>query len=259
MTDPKRLSSTSDSEIERALLRAARAPAPEGARDRALLVASAASAASAAVAASSLAVGGLTAGNAAAGLKISSLAVLKWVGFLSLASAGVAAGAVVVRHVHRAATAPTPSMEALYPGLRASARGLEESRLAVSAPAAAPEVAQAPSSHTATSPSVAPTRSTSKTGDPGGSTVPAELAMLERARAAMKAGELSGALSILDSYIDRFPHGAMAPEAAVLRIETLLRAGDRPAATRFANAFLALAPHSPYAARIQSLFATSSP
>jgi outer membrane protein assembly factor BamD (BamD/ComL family) len=83
--------------------------------------------------------------------------------------------------------------------------------------------------------------------------------MLERARAAMNAGELSRALSILDGYIDRFPHGAMAPEAAVLRIETLLKAGDRAAATRFANAFLAIAPHSPYAARVQSLLAASNP
>ena len=75
----------------------------------------------------------------------------------------------------------------------------------------------------------------------------------------MNAGELSRALSILDTYIDRFPRGSMAPEAAVLRIETLLKAGDRNAATRFANAFLAVAPHSPYAARVQSLLAGSNP
>jgi outer membrane protein assembly factor BamD (BamD/ComL family) len=79
--------------------------------------------------------------------------------------------------------------------------------------------------------------------------------MLERARAAMGSGELARALSILDGYAVRYARGAMAPEAAVLRIETLVKMGDRPAATRFANAFLAREPHSPYASRIQSLIA----
>jgi outer membrane protein assembly factor BamD (BamD/ComL family) len=73
------------------------------------------------------------------------------------------------------------------------------------------------------------------------------------------AGEPARALAILDGYTARFPRGAMAPEATVLRIEALVKAGDRPAATRVADAFLATAPTSPYATRIQSLLTTANP
>jgi outer membrane protein assembly factor BamD (BamD/ComL family) len=89
--------------------------------------------------------------------------------------------------------------------------------------------------------------------------LPAEIALLDQARGAVAAGEPARALAILDGYTVRFPRGAMAPEATVLRIEALVKAGDRPAATRFADAFLATAPTSPYTTRIQSLLTTANP
>jgi hypothetical protein len=86
-----------------------------------------------------------------------------------------------------------------------------------------------------------------------------ELSWLEGARAAISSGNPAGALSLLDRYAARFPHGAMAPEASVLRIEALLNAGDRPAAERAAAAFLAADARSPYAARVRSLLGKPNP
>jgi outer membrane protein assembly factor BamD (BamD/ComL family) len=82
--------------------------------------------------------------------------------------------------------------------------------------------------------------------------------MLERARAAMTSGNPALALSLLDTYTDRFPHPAMLPEATVLRIEALTKAGDPAAARRAADAFLATYPASPYADRIRTLLGASN-
>jgi hypothetical protein len=248
MTDPKRLLVTCDGDLERMLLRAGRAVAPEGARERALLAASAALAASGAAAA-----GGLAMGNAAAGLKVSSLAALKWVGVLGLAGAGVVTGAAAIRHVQRIAASQSLAPSVVASGSKAAPRGRVES-MPLTPSTSVLELAPTAPSRAPTASPLATARSVPKAGD---STLPAELATLERARAALGAGEFARALSILDGYIDRFPHGAMAPEAAVLRIETLLKAGDRASATRFANAFLAIEPRSPYAARIRSLLASN--
>jgi len=91
------------------------------------------------------------------------------------------------------------------------------------------------------------------------SSMPSELAALQQARAALGAGDPARALSMLDAYGARFPHGAMTQEAAVLRIEALVRAGDRPAAQRAADAYRRAYPQSPYLDRIRSLLGTTNP
>jgi hypothetical protein len=257
MNDPKRLTSASENNLERILLRAARVEAPSGAKERALL------AVSAALAASSVTAGVASASPVAASAKAASVAALKWMGVLSLTGASAVTGAVVL---HRAlASAPHASVAATVSSrgqpaeMRATAT--ETVSTAATLPTARESLAPAPT-HPASAAATATTRSSLRSTEPGAptaSTLPVELALLERARAAMGAGELTRALSLLDGYAIRYPRGAMAPEAAVLRIETLVKTGDRPAATRFANAFLATAPHSPYAARIQSLLAAPSP
>ena len=83
--------------------------------------------------------------------------------------------------------------------------------------------------------------------------------MLEGARGALAAGDAAGCLSMLNRYAERFPRGSMAPEGTMLRIEALVNAGDRDAARRFADAYLASDPDSPYAARVRSLLETSDP
>jgi len=94
---------------------------------------------------------------------------------------------------------------------------------------------------------------------PIGSRLHAELETIDQARAALHSGDTRRALGLLDQYEGRFPRGAMAPEAAVLRIEVLVKGGDRLGAKRVADAFLKSNPESPYAPRIQWLLSTSIP
>jgi len=80
-----------------------------------------------------------------------------------------------------------------------------------------------------------------------------EVAALDRARAALAAGNTAGALRQVDEYESQFPRGALAQEATALRIEVLLQQGNRDAAVRLADRFLASNPKSPYAARSRLL------
>jgi hypothetical protein len=89
------------------------------------------------------------------------------------------------------------------------------------------------------------------TGSPA--TFPDELATLDSARHAIDAGDAARALSILDGYAQRFAAGVMGQEASILRVEALVKAGDRSAAERAADEFLRKNPTTPYAARVRSL------
>lgn len=80
-----------------------------------------------------------------------------------------------------------------------------------------------------------------------------EVAALDRARDALAAGNVAGALRQVDEYESQFPRGALAQEATALRIEALLQQGNRDAAARLADRFLASNPKSPHAARIRLL------
>jgi hypothetical protein len=257
MNDPKRLSASDDA-VERTLLRAGRVVAPPGSKERALMMATGALGASGAV------VGGAAAGKGTVfGLaKAGSIASLKWFGIVSLTGIGLTASAVIVHEV-RESRAPTlavvredkrPAARRALPRL-ASAPRTDEGW----APAPIDPLTLSPSSDVLPAPPP-PARiaaaAIEDAGAPSASTVPTELAMLDQVRAALTAGDPARSLSILERYADRFPHGSMAPEATMLRIEALLKAGDRSAATRFADSFLESEPDSPYAARVRSLLET---
>jgi outer membrane protein assembly factor BamD (BamD/ComL family) len=83
-----------------------------------------------------------------------------------------------------------------------------------------------------------------------------ELALLDGARSAVRAGQSARALTVLDDFAARFPRAALAPEAALLRVEALARAGDRAGAERAARTLLAADPTSPYAERVRTLLAS---
>ncbi len=91
MIEPKRLSDTTESDVERALLRAGRARAPKGAKARALLVASGA------ITASSLASTGAAAEGAAFTAKMAGAIALKWIGLLGVAGVVAVTSAVALR------------------------------------------------------------------------------------------------------------------------------------------------------------------
>jgi hypothetical protein len=251
--DPERLSIDSDSELERLLLRSGRAPAPSGSRQRALLAASAV-----------LVTAGLSAGGAAAGTvaaKAGSVLSLKWLAVLGVAGLGAMTVAVALKG-DLLSSAPARRAEGSVTTVTTAARPA----LAPTTPTTQPPVTDETSTVIASVSSGAPRPSAARVSEPvaeptasAESSVHAELGTLEQARGALSAGDPARALSILDAYSTRYPRGSMGPEATVLRVEALVRAGDPSAAARVGNAFLAGNPHSPYAERIRSLLGASNP
>jgi len=80
-----------------------------------------------------------------------------------------------------------------------------------------------------------------------------EVAQIKKAKGALAGGSAQAAIHELDVYKTRFPKGRLAQEATMVRIEALLRSGNRQAATALGQRFLKANPDSPYAARVRSL------
>lgn len=85
--------------------------------------------------------------------------------------------------------------------------------------------------------------------------VAAEVRLVERARRALASGDLTKANALLDDYERSFPHGSLAQEAAILRIDALALSGDRTATEHAVAAYLAAHPRSPHAARLRAMIA----
>jgi hypothetical protein len=79
-----------------------------------------------------------------------------------------------------------------------------------------------------------------------------EAAALEAARKALPS-DAAGALVAIDRYDARFPSGALAEEATVLRVQALLTLGRRADATAVVDAFQRQRPASSYVGRLRAL------
>jgi TolA-binding protein len=77
-----------------------------------------------------------------------------------------------------------------------------------------------------------------------------QIALLDAARGAVKAGATDRALVLLRRYETNFPGGAFRPEALALRIEALDAGGRDAEAQALARDFLARYPQSPVADRV---------
>jgi hypothetical protein len=88
-------------------------------------------------------------------------------------------------------------------------------------------------------------------------TLRAEIALLDAARDALQRETPMLALELLTRHARRFRRGALAPEAAALRIEALDQAGERTRARVLARRFLADHPASPLGARVQRIAAAA--
>ncbi len=80
-----------------------------------------------------------------------------------------------------------------------------------------------------------------------------EVAAIRSAKGALAGGNAAQALRELDAYKVHFPHGRLAQEATVVRIEALINSGNPAAAGAIADRFLAAHADSPYSARVRSL------
>jgi hypothetical protein len=93
---------------------------------------------------------------------------------------------------------------------------------------------------------------------PERSTLAEETRLLERARAALAAGDPAGALGLATEHTRTYPRGALAEEAAVTRILALCRLGRTLEASGATARFLALSPKSPLRGRVEASCGGSS-
>lgn len=85
----------------------------------------------------------------------------------------------------------------------------------------------------------------------------AEIALLDRARGALREHEGARAVAILSEYQLHFAHGVLRPEAEVLHIEALVQRGSTAKARQLAQRFIAEHPSHPLSDRVQRLLANA--
>jgi hypothetical protein len=272
MKQPQRLADAGADEFERGLLSSSSADAPsEQAFQRTLTslgVGLLVPLASAGVA------HGAGAAAVATGSKLGVAALGKWL------ATGMAIGAVTVSAVtvtERALSTPpaavTPTTPApagvatSTPVEKAGARGAAAVTRASAVEAAKAPEAAAPKHRTeTTTPSVEPAASAPSVE--GGASVPAEplaaapsikreTELIGSAQRALQRGDTRSALAALERYRSEFPAGVLAPEARLLEISSLLRAGERGRAETLAGAIIARDPAGQEAARARALLAKS--
>jgi len=277
MTAPRTRVGEGASEFERELLRAWGHEKPSArARNRTLgLVGGAA----VGITSSGTAAGAVAAAPKATAL---GLAVVKWVVAGSLVAVGaVAVAPHVLSRSAPASPAASGSTPAVPPGATPDPRGRPPWAVAASAPspvdgpvALAPPplpvpdlaspapVARAVPASMIPSPVAAALVSPSESEPPPARSLGEahasralgdQVASIDRARAALAAGDAREAVAQTDDYEARFPHGSLLQEATVLRVEALLRLGDRSRAHEVGERFLAAYPTSPHAARVRQM------
>jgi len=85
-----------------------------------------------------------------------------------------------------------------------------------------------------------------------------QVGLVDTARALVASGDPGGALRAIDAYDHRFPHGLLAEEASLLRIQALAARGDRGAAALLAQRFHAEHPRSVHTDKIRWLLGDGS-
>jgi hypothetical protein len=195
-------------------------------------------------------------------------ALAKWLVVSAVVAGGTAA--VVSQAPSRTAEPAAANVRAITssPAVTAPAKPASAPAANANAPAPSDAAGSEPSAElptispadlpaaTATALSASPARSAATTHD---ETLAAEIALFDRVRAAVNASESDRALGLLDDYERRFPAGAFRQEAEVVRVQALLQKGDRAAATRAGERFLAAHPTSPHAARLRAMLYPSTP
>jgi hypothetical protein len=204
---------------------------------------------------------GLGVAGGALGPRAASFLAKKWLLLVLLGAAALGGLFLLMRARHpSAAPLPVPSSVAVVPASAEPAVAVTTSvpqdtaqndspRPGSSTPAPAPALparsVPGAAASTGAPPSAPPTSS--------GSTLAAEIAALDHARDLVQQGRAADAQRELDDFDRRFPNSTLAQEAAVTRIEALVRAGRNAAATSAGNRFLAGHPDSSHAQRVRDL------
>lgn len=251
MKDPVRLLDGAGSESERVLLRAAATEEPpaDGAQRLAAVLGLPAGAVTGsqanASAGGSAGAGGQVGAGAAGQAGVTKLALKASL----LAAFGVAVTTAVLVLPPDAARSPQP-----------------EARGAAQQPIAAPErerahepepsveaVVEAPAAEPPSAPEARRTPDRAPRAPERSKSIAREIAQLDAARDRLHRGEARAALALLEAYRSEHPSGVLQQEAALLRIEALVRTGERDAVRQLARRFLRDHPGSPHAQRIRAL------
>jgi hypothetical protein len=239
MNEPRRLRDGSSSELTRALLRAGAEEQPSSAAIA--RAAAAATAVTAVTAATTAATAGTTAKIAAA----STLA--KWTAVVVFGVTAASGGAYVYARAQSPAQ-PAPAISAPSVASSAPAQRSPDS----------PTIIAVPNVETPPSASAAPSSPKAPAPRPSASNLRAQLDDLEHITQLLESGDANKTLAALDRFDHDFPGHSLGQETMRLRIEALLKKGDRAAARELAKKFLARHPASPYAARVRSLLRDST-
>ena len=240
MKDPARLAQENATAFEQALLAAGRSyGSSASARNKTMAALGVAGSAT------------LLAGTAQA-VPLGTLAKMTWGKILAAVSLAGAAAAVPGYYVwqhHQSTNATAP--------IAVAARAAQVEATAMPAPPAV--AARAYDEQGAHLPASGPTfgmRADRSVASARATSAPAtlghELSTLDAARGMLARGDATGALARLDRYAHAYPHGHLALEAEVLRIDALDAAGRSDAARARAEAFLDRHPHSVLAARVRT-------
>ena len=200
---------------------------------------------------------GVAQGGAAAATSVAksggALGLLKWSGIAMLGGATALSGGALYRHSQSAR--PTAVQARSENPSRETARLTQAAQKPL---ASAPEKVEVTSEPHATSaalpapPLPAPVRASSAPASQPD--IGQEIRSIDAARTALRRGDTDEALRAIEHYRAEYgKKGSLGMEATVLRIEALLRGGNRAEGVRLANSFLASHPKSPYAPRIRAL------
>jgi MFS family permease len=85
----------------------------------------------------------------------------------------------------------------------------------------------------------------------------AQVAALDRARAALRAGRADESLSLLDGFDRRYPRSTLGPEVTVVRVRALLSRGERARASQLVRAYCRNGGRGAYGQRLMALVGLS--
>jgi hypothetical protein len=181
------------------------------------------------------------------------LGLLKWSGIVVLGGATAIGAAAIYRHSASQQPAAVPASPANAATRADAARRPQPTHAPLAAAAEKVEAAPEPDTKSATLPrQPLPARASSAPASQPD--IGQEIASIDAARSALRRGDTAAALRAIERYRAEYgKNGSLAMEATVLRIEALLRGGNRAEGTQLANSFLASHPQSPYAPRIRAL------
>jgi hypothetical protein len=255
---------SSSSERARQLLRAARADGPRsGAAGRALSALGVAGTAATAAGVAGASVGASGAGVVAGSAASLPMIAAKWLLVGTLSGLALASSATFVFSKHEPARTPTPQLvaprESPPTGAANAARAETDSASADAAPQAAAVKAPKTTASVVAStgaaatpePFAAPSQGAFES--PEQSKLLRDVALLDDARRALKAGDTARALTLITRYDTERQTHVLDREAQLLRIDVLVARGEHARARDVARAYLAAFPSDTHAERLRAL------